>query len=349
MEATMPVSAAELTRFGMSSIDLFTRNEVTDQIKTQRPFLAKMMEKQKEIPGMKQYIEERIKTSYGSNFQWYYGDDAVTYNNRDNLSKAQFPYRGCHDGYSIHEDELVSNGITLTDDTEGGQATEAERIQIVNIFESHNEDLEEGMYEKFNLELLRDGTSSTDAIAGLDSLVKIDPTTGTVGGIDQAANPIWRNHIDISSVTTANINDKLEQMWRACTRNGGRPDYISMGSDALDVYREANKSNISVNIGNGAQHRVEGGTSGLYFKGVPITWDPTFQDLDALDSPVVEWEKRIYMLQSKHIKLKPISGHNWVARKPPRVYDKYVHYFGKTWKGALTANRLNAHGILSLS
>jgi hypothetical protein len=38
-----------------------------------------------------------------------------------------------------------------------------------------------------------------------------------------------------------------------------------------------------------------------------------------------------------------------VSRKPPRVYDRYVHYWALTSKAALTTNKRNAHAVLSLT
>ena len=344
----MPVSAPELVKYGKSSLDLHLKTNPIDQVGTQRPFLAKLMAKKQSFPGGKQYIDERLKTSYGSNFQWYYGGDTVTYNSRDNLDTAQFAWRGAHDGYSLNEDEMVSNGIILTDSNQGGQTTQAEKVQLVNIFKDLNSDLREGFEEKLNLEVLRDGTSGTDAITGLDGLIKLVPTTGTVGGIDQATSTYWRNHA-VSGLVVGDINDKLEIMYRACTRNGGKPDCILMGSKAYDLYRQANQTNISVNVNAGSTTDVEGGAGTYTFKGVPVIWDPTFYDLDVLDAPTVEWEKRIYMINTRHLKLRPMEGHDMITRTPPRVYDKYVHYFGLTWKGALTTNRLNAHGVASIA
>jgi hypothetical protein len=37
-----------------------------------------------------------------------------------------------------------------------------------------------------------------------------------------------------------------------------------------------------------------------------------------------------------------------VSRRPPRVYDRYVHYFALTSKAALTTSKRNAHAVLTL-
>jgi hypothetical protein len=57
----------------------------------------------------------------------------------------------------------------------------------------------------------------------------------------------------------------------------------------------------------------------------------------------------MYMLNMKHLKLRPIKGHWMVSRQPPRVYDRYVHYWALTAKASLTTNKRNAHAVLALS
>ena len=92
--------------------------------------------------------------------------------------------------------------------------------------------------------------------------------------------------------------------------------------------------------------QAEGATfTGLHFQGVPITYDPTFEVLDADTAPTNLWTNRLYMLNCKHLRLRPAQGHDMVPRRPPRHYEKYVHRFALTWKGALTMNKSRCHGV----
>ena len=71
--------------------------------------------------------------------------------------------------------------------------------------------------------------------------------------------------------------------------------------------------------------------------------------LDALESPAILWEKRCYFLNTNRLNLRPIKGHWMISRRPPRVYDRYVHYFALTAKAALTTGKRNAHAVLSVA
>jgi hypothetical protein len=163
----------------------------------------------------------------------------------------------------------------------------------------------------------------------------------------------WRNYAITgvtTTTTTGNILDYMEIAWRACVRNGGKPDFIEAGDDFIDGFRNFMMKTFGRIDFDGASERViEGGTKVLTFHGVPILWNPEFDDLDTLYAPATTWSKRCYMINGRHLKLRPIEGQDMITRKPPRAYDKYEYYWGLTWRGAVTMNRSNAHAVLVLN
>ncbi|HET9680317.1 MAG TPA: phage major capsid protein [Gammaproteobacteria bacterium] len=346
----MPVTQSELQYAGKSALDWYLKNKPIDQIGTDRPLIKLLMAGKKSFPGAKQYVVEQLRKSYDSNFQWFYGDGQVSYNKKRTLEQAQYPWRGCHDGFSLNEDELFANGITITEG-KGGQATGAEKMQLTNLLQENIESLRLGFEEKLDYELHLDGSQSGDSIAGLDHLLSTTPTSGTVGGIDRATYPYWRNNVEtgVSTATQGDLVDKMEVEWRRCTRNGGKPDKIIVGEAFLDAFRKDAKGDLSRYIVPGGNASLDPAVAELHFHGVPMIWDPVFEDLDVNLNPAIDWEKRCYFINSKHIKLRPAKGHDMVTRTPPRVYDRYTYYWGLTWKGAVTMNRSNAHAVLSIA
>ena len=82
------------------------------------------------------------------------------------------------------------------------------------------------LVENFDIMLHRSGSASTTDIPGLDNLVSLTPTVGTVGGIDTsvAANAFWRNRATtglasnprdaMSRVTaTASAETRCQPLW----------------------------------------------------------------------------------------------------------------------------------------
>lgn len=345
----MPFTAAEISAAGKVGLDHYVKNNPIDQVSRERPLLKFLMENSKEFPGAKQYITEQLRDSYDSNFQWYYGSQAVTYNSRKTIEQSNFSWRGWHDGFFLDEDRLMQNGITMTDDNKGGRATRDEVLQLTNLLEEQYVSLREGCEEQFDLQLHQDGTQDVEALEGLDHLIQTTPTAaGVVGGIDQVANAWWQNNA-ITGIVQANLLDDIEVLWRNCTRYGGMPNFILAGETFIDTYRKAIRAagqyefNPVTAQNFDATINSNGTDSGLRIKGVPVIWDPTFAELGGT------WAKRAYFLNKKHIKLRPAKGHNMVSRKPPREYNRYVHYWALTWKGALCTNKRRSMGVMEVA
>lgn len=352
----MAFNSEQLAYGGKAAIDYFLKNDPVDNINVERPLIKRLMADRQPYAGGLQFVVEQLRKSNDSNFQAYFGDSQVTYNRKRTLEQAKFAWGSFHDGFGLNEDELAQNGITFTDD-KNAVPTDAEKVQLTNLIKENTETLRLGFQEGMDLMLHRDGTQSPLEIAGLDALVALTPTN-TVGGIDGNANGWWQNHSEPASV--APVED-MEKAWRECIRYGGEaPNFILAGADFIDAYRAdageiiVRNTNLGGSSGNRAASTVDPGTgsgtsTGLYFKGVEIIWDPVFDILDALDTPATPWASRCYLLNTKHLKLRPIKGHWMVSRKPPRVYDRYVHYWAMTAKAALTTGKRNAHAVLALS
>jgi len=350
----LPFTDQEIADAGVAVLDHYLRNKPIDQIEVERVLMKALMPSKKEVPAAKQYITEQLRDKYQSNFQWFNGAQVVTYNRRQTIQQSNFPWRSAHDGVSIDEDRLVQHGITVTDGGPGGQASGSEITVLTNLLEEQMEVLRLGFEERFSKFLHLDGTSSTDAITGLDALVSTSPTTGTLGGISRVSNQWWRNHAASSistTTTTGDILDKMEIAWRACTRNGGRPNKIICGSDFYDGFRNFMiKTYGRMDYGATGFKRVATGTEMVTFHGVEIEWAPEFSELDSEFGGSPTWEKRCYFLRiGENMKLRPMKGHDMITRKPPRPYDRYEYYWAITWRGAVTLNRASNFAVLSLS
>jgi len=351
----VPFTSQEITDAGKAGLDFYLADKPVDQITMDRPLLKAFQSKKKSAPGAKQFIFEQLRKSYGSNFQWFNGSSVVTYNKRQTLEQANYAWRSCHDGLALDEDRLAQNGIVITDDSGPSNASNTEKIQLTNLFEEQSEVLRLGFQEQFSYQLHLDGTQSSDAIAGLDSLVSLTPTTGTVGGIDRsvAANAYFRNNYSTGLTTTTSTGTILNNMevgYRQCVRNGGRPDLLVAGSSFIDGYRNFILNTFGrMDFGPSNTKRIEGGTEALTFHNIDMQWSPEFYELDSRFAPSTPWEKRAYLLNTQTITLRPLQGHDMKTRKPPRAYDRYEYYWGLTWRGALTMNRANANAVFALA
>jgi hypothetical protein len=360
----MPWTQEQLSYAGNAAINYFLRNDPIDQINVARPLIKMLMEGKKPYVGGLQYVVEQLRYSNDSNFQSYFGDQQVTYNRKRTLQQAKYTWGSFHDGFGLNEDELAQNGIVMTDD-KSSVPSEAEKVQLTNLLQENAETLKLGFQENFDYMLHLDGTQSPTNIPGLDLLVSTTPTISqTVGGLDQSVYSWWQNNAmtGLPLVTSGNEGDltqSMETVWRDCTRYGGyAPDYILVGETFLDNYRLDAKLTVNRTVfmkdGDAEPTRMDtavgtGIRTGLYFKNVELIWDPVMTVLDTLYAPTIPWETRCYFLNRRFLKLRPIQGHWLINRTPPRVYDRYVHYFALTAKAALTTGKRNAHAVLAVN
>ena len=351
----MPFNDQEIADAGLAVLDHFVRNKPIDQISVERVFLKEMMANKKEVPAAKQYVTEQLRTNYGANFQWFNGAQIVTYNRRQTLAQTQFPWRSAHDGVAIDEDRLIQHGVTVTDKGPGGMASDSEIDVLTDLLSEQMESLRNGFEERFSKYLHLNGTfGGADVITGLDALVAVAPSSGTVGGINRATagNTYWRNQIS-GTLTTVSISgtilDGMELTWRNCTRNGGRPNKIIMGSAYFDGFRNFMiKTYGKMDYGQVGFKKVETGTEMITFHGVPMEWAPEWSELDSEFGGSPVWENRCYFLNTNYLKLRPMKGQDVKTRTPPRPYDRYEYYWALTWRGALTMGRSNCHGMLNI-
>ena len=391
MATQTALNAADITQLGFVALQNYLKNKPIDQVATERPLLKALMAKKKPWGGGKENIVEQIRTEYGNNFEWF-GDSAlntssaVTYNTRDTVRQAYYPWNSAHDGFQFSEDYLLGNGILIGDSQSPRNSSAAGLVQLTNVFNEAMEVLRLGFEKILDQSLHLDGTVgvgggtslASKALNGLDFIVPCVSHTGTVGGIARAGNAFWRNQIDMGAglnVTTgvpygagypgATLLGAMHTMWRACQKNGGSPNFILAGTDfikSFEIAADAKESRYAVqpgtaqapwNMDPSLEIKDSGTFTGLFFQGVPIIWDPVFEDLDGMGAAAkvsnglsVDWSKRCYFLNTNHLTLRPIQDNDMIARKPPREHTSYNYYWGMTWRGSLTANRCNCHGVI---
>jgi hypothetical protein len=349
----MPFTPGQLAIGANYQLDYFLKNDPIDQININHPLLDAMNKRRKNSVGGNEFEVVQLRFTNDSNYQNYFGASQVTYNEKDTVRQARFKWYNSHDGFGFDEDTLRANGIEVTDDS-NTTASEAEKVQLTNRFGEAYETLKLGYQAGLDTELHLSGAQSSLAAPGLDLLVSTTPAAATaVGGIDPSTNTWWQNNANLG-IAQADLINEMEITWRACTLYGGStPDLILVGGDFLDAYRNAAGITINRQIFNGGNAMggvsLDASVTKTYFKGVEIVWDPQMDLLDAIVGPIAEpWTKRCYFLNTKFLHLKSVNGHWMRRRKPPRVYDRYVHYWAMTSSYRFMISKRNAMAVLSV-
>lgn len=347
----MPISADDLAEVTKTSLDEYLRNVPVDQIAHERPLLRKMMSKKKKFGGARQGVVENVRKGYDDNMQWAYGDTAVQFNKRNSTEPVQFDWRRATSGLYLEHDRLFANGIKVVEGGKRGEyrLEQNEKVQLVNLLQEQQTILKEGFEESLDRHLHRNGTQSPDAPVGLDLLVSTTPAVGTVGGLNAATTTWWRNHANLAAGTGSALLDAMEAAWRQCFKNGGSPDFILAGGNFIDAYRKA--ITITQNADVGQYKRVDAGvgagsSTGLYFKGIEIVWDPTFEALQTIETAATNWNDRCYFLNTKHLGYR---DDDMQVVNPTRPHNILAEYFMVNLRCLMTTNRRNAHAVLALT
>lgn len=348
----MPFTTQQYLRGANYSLNTYNEVEPIDQINIKHRLLEIFIAKKEETSFGNGLYRDPVYYDNDSNAQNYFGADQVDYNERDPAMWTQVPYYNLHDGFWFDEDRLLAAGIYLDDDNAGSMPTPQEKEALLNLLKQSYRACKNSMQRHLAFEVYLDGSQSTKAMPGLEHLIAAVPGSATVLGIDDSTYTWWRNNADIG-VAAADLIDSMEDMWKDCMLYGdGVPDLIVCGREFHNTLRAQAGLTINRQINDGGNKKggitLDPGTDALFFHGVEVVWDPT---LDAMDAELATTTrtKTCYFLNTKRIKFRPVKR-NWMkSAKPERLPDRYVHYFAKKAKYALSTDQRNALGVIRLA
>ncbi len=347
----MPFTIEQIENTSNAALEMhFQKGKIVSQALQDKPLLDAMMSKEKTFPGGKDAITGTVKGVYTTSIQGFENDDQVSYGNPANIKKYTYPWKLIHAGIKFTMHELLQNGIKVVDTQDGSSvspASEAEKIQLANIYQDKLEDMQEGVDRGMNEMFWKDGAQDAALVPGVRSFVVDDPTAASVvGGIDQVANTWWRNRASLalstSDASAQVVVAKLQKEWRQLRRYGGNPTLWLAGSDFIEwMEKELRaKGNYTLEGWNYARN-TDAGMADISFKGNKVQYDPSLDDMSRA--------KYLYVLDPKHIFPMAIDGESMKKHSPARPEDRYAFYKAVTWVGGLVCNKRNCHGVYSIA
>lgn len=348
----MYLTATQLENIANQTFDFYIKDKILGQSTQARPLVRILRENQKTFPGGKEFIHGNVQFDYEGGFMGYEGDDEVAYDNPAGVKQFSFPWKELHDGIQVTHSELKKAGITVVDTMAGENVTNNSRqdiIRITQLFENKLETMKERQERSFNSICWRDGTQDSKVFPGVLSILTDTASTGIVGGIDRAAQPLWRhrtllgaNKIAVGK-TSQNLSSTLRTEIRQLTRYGGRPTVALCGSlflEALDY--EVESKGQYTQEGFMKAGSTELGLGKVTMRGLgTFEYDPTLDDLGFAD--------RCYVIDPTHLQLWVMDGQDMKKHTPARPAERYVLYRGVTWTGGMIADMLNCHGVYQVA
>lgn len=345
-------TAQQIETIANSALDFYMdKRKVHAQSIQDKPLLKAMRAAEKTFPGGKENLSVAVKFDYSTTVQGFVNDDSVGYGNPANTKRANYPYKLLHAGIQFTKDELIRDGISVTDSTTGKNVSEhsdRELTALVNILDEKLDDMAEGTDRSMNSMYWMDGTQDAKVIPGILSLIVDVPSAAVaIGGIDPVANPLWRNRANLtinlgSSAADQGVVNTLQKELRQLKRYGGNPKLWLAGSDMIDEIEKELRAKGNYTLeGWMSKGKTDAGIADISFKGNPIEYDPTLDDLG--------YAKRLYVIDTKDIFPMVVEGENWTKQTPARPAEKYVFYRAHTYVGGLVAKRRNSCGVYAFA
>lgn len=349
--STVFFTAAELANMTNALLDFYMKGPAMAQTLQDRPLYDKMRARQKTFPGGKDLIRGNVKGDYTTEFMGYQYDDSVTYRNPANIKQFSYEYFELHAGISFTGTEMKRAGIGIDDTLTGerrNSRSENDLQVITDILNDKIDDMMEGSARSFNNILWRDGTQSSKVFPGVTAIIRDDPTTGVVGGLDAAGLTWWRNRSKVgvsNRITPSRANQTLIQTLRdeirQLRRYGGRPNLWFAGSNfmtALEAEVTAKGQYSQTGFSGGKD--VSMGEISITGLGTCM-YEPTLDDLGRTNFA--------YLIDPRDIFLMVMQGEDMKKHNPARPPEKYVYYQAITYTGTLVAKKLNSHGVYEIN
>lgn len=278
---------------------------------------------QRTISGGSLILEE-ISYAENTNAGWYSGYDLLPVAAQDVISAAQFDIKQAACPVTVSGlDELKNAG----------------KEQMINLLEGRMSVAESSMMNLLAAGVYSDGTGAGGKqVVGLNAAVPVNPATGTYGGIDRVAWPVWRSKSTTAAaaLTPTTIQAEFNAMWASLVRGMDRPDLIVVDNFMWQTYLASLQ----------AQQRFTGTeTAKLGF--------PTVAYMDAdvcLDGGLGGFmpTKTAFFLNTKFLFWRPHSARNMVSLDPSKRYainqDSSVSILA--WAGAMTCSGAQFQGRL---
>lgn len=206
-------------------------------------------------------IQRQLAYAENSTFQYYSGYETLDVSASDTLTSANFDWKQAAVNITISGLEKRQNA--------GSQ-------EIIDLVAARTKVGMMTMSNQINTGLYSDGTGAGGKeIGGLQLVVADDPTTGTVGGIDAANNPFWRN-VSYDATTdggaaasATNIMSYMNTVYNQLTRGVDKPDLIICDQNYYNFFQQSLQSIQRINTNS----LGSAGFATLDYLGVPVVLD----------------------------------------------------------------------------
>lgn len=198
---------------------------IADNVSAEIPLLRYFKMKGAVVTDGGDTIVRPVFTGF-SNAQSYSGSDTINITKPDIISSAEYNWKQvvC---------PVIIEGIE--------KARNAGKEKQINLLDALKENAELSMADKVSEMIFGDGTGNSGKdILGLQALINVLPTTGTVGGINRATYTWWRNYYNSSVGSAASyLLGAISTALRAICRGNDKKDVVGVCNSTVYGYLQS--------------------------------------------------------------------------------------------------------------
>lgn len=302
--------------------------EVQDNVTNNNALLNRLKArgKVKTVSGGRTIVEE-MDYAENATFMWYSGYDQLNISPSDVLTAAEYNFAQAAVAISMSGLEELQN--------DGKEA-------VIDLLEQRIENASRTMANQIALAAYSDGTGyGGRQIGGLQLLIADNPATGTVGGINRANWPFFRNQRFSGSadggaaVAVGNIQSYMNQLWLRTVRGADKPDLIIADNNYFNLYWQSLQAIQRITSDNQGQ----AGYASLKYMSSDVVFDGGIGG----GCPA----NHMYFLNTNYIKFRPHAKRNMVPIGGERMsvnQDAMVKLLG--FAGNMTLSNAMLQGVL---
>lgn len=328
----------------------YVKGDALSQTTQDKPLLKWLRDgKKKYAGGYGLTISLPVQGQYMSDtagfLQGFSEDDAILYNQANNLLRVTFSAKETLTSLIITWTELLKDGISIVDDSKGGRVSEhseADKTRLTGILDNRMADWGESDSRAYNAMYWGDGTQDAKQVPGILSILTDTPAAGTTGGLSRATYTWWRHRVNLG-LAASPANSSLIQFFNSelvqLKRFGGKPNKALCGSQFLDALRsELFAKGYFTMTGFQGEKATELGMGGVHISGMgKFEYDPTLDTMNL--------SKRCYIMDGNKLKLWVIEGEDEKVLNPERPYNYLIFLKNKKCTGAIAAQQLSGCGV----
>lgn len=299
--------------------------KIADNVSRGNAILSKTREKGAWVPASGRTIVQELEYSEG-NFEWYSGYETLNITPPDVISAAEFDWKQGAGTVSI-------NGLESEVQNVGKEA-------VINLLNARIKNAENTMKNNITVGMYSDGTGSGGKqIGGLQLLVADAPSTGTVGGIDRASFPFWRNQaFDAitdggAAATSSNIQKYMNETFLLSSRGNDKPDLIIADKNYYKLFWESMQAIQRV---TSAADGVAGFESLSYANNVPVV----YEDSTGISS------NHMYFLNTDYLQFRYAPNRLFAPMSPRESVNQDASIHMILFAGNLASSNCSLQGVL---